>query len=282
MKTVVKLKKVKRKEHTGLSPSSLTLLQTCARKYYHRKVAKTLPDPGEENIEALSVGKAFHQVLEDCKHDLTPFKYSTVVKACLKHDLDEDSAPLIAAMLKSYRTMHQEDNLEVLACEVELETPEFYGFIDAIMMDKDGHWWIVDMKTAASYSRQLQATVSRHLQLNLYAAHAYIVSEKFDLALSDYAGCRYRLTTKTKVKRKIGEDVKSYIDRLGMSVSSYDFPIGKNDMDPKGAMAIHKSGFENSKSKAEKDYLCNFANCTQYYRPCEFFSQCHGQKFFEA
>lgn len=281
-----KFKKTGRKEHTGLSPSSLSLFQSCARKYFHKKVAKTKEDPGEQDRTALDVGSAFHLVLEECHHDLSELKYSTVVKACNKTvpggEFAEEQAPLIAAMLKSYREVFIDSGMEVLACEIELETPTFYGFVDAVMLDKDGGWWIADMKTAASYSRQLQAVIPRHLQLNLYAAHASLVAEKLDLTISDYMGCRYLLTTKTKVKRKIGEGVKEYIDRLSMSVSSYDFPIGKEDMDPRGAMLIHKSGVEGTKSKAKEDYLCNFSNCTQYYRSCEYFSQCHGQKFFEA
>jgi len=277
-----------KKEHTGLSYSSLSTYLACPRKYYHSKVAKTEKDPGIEDRTAFDVGSTFHLVLEDSKHNLTGLKYSTIVAACHKvvpvlgKEFAEEYAPMITAMLQSYRTMHEKSGMTVIACELELETPTFYGFVDVILMDDDGLWWIADMKTAASYSKMLPATLPRNLQLNLYAAHVKLVAEKLNLSVKDFAGVRYRLTTKSKLKRKNGEEMIPFIKRVGFGISSYDFAISREELDVRSALDIHSHGFEGTKSKDVKSYTCNFNNCVQYYRFCEYFSRCHGAPPYEA
>lgn len=279
-----KFSKVKSsKKKKGLSPSSLSLYLSCPRKYWHKKVNET-PIEEVQDTEALDIGKAFHWVLETKSHNLNGLRYQEVIGSCLDHNLTEDYAPMIFSMLSSYKEMHENSGLSVIACEIEVETKSFYGFVDAVMLDENGGWWIVDMKTSASYSKMLQATIPRHLQLNLYADNANVIADKLNLSLKDFEGVRYRLTTKSKLKRKDGEGVKDYLGRLSSVIKSYDFPVQVSDLDMAGAAETHEwvSKAIGKRKKEASSFVCNFNNCTQYYRACEYFKHCHGREFFEA
>lgn len=266
----------------AISPSGINAYLSCQRKYWHRYVAKTEPDNIPDS-EALNVGKAFHQVLEDRGHELDGLSMREVAKACEANSLDESFCPMIFAMLASYRTMHKQSGLKAVACEVNIDSSDLYGFVDVILADpKTRHWWIGDMKTASSYSKMLQATLSRHLQLNAYSLYSKDLAEAFGLDPKLYQGVRYRLTTKSKLKRKDGEAMQPYFDRLQMAIQSFDFPINEWEMDAKGTLSLIKRVNLLTKSKDADDYLCNQGNCTAYYRPCEYFSKCHGNEFFEA
>lgn len=267
--------------HDGLSPSSLGLFQGCARKYYNKKIAKLpIDSDASEDSEAFQVGKAFHKCLEDTRHDLDGFTLKACIETCDGFGLSPDyHAPMVFAMLGAYKSVHKKAGLKVLACEMVVDTPAFYGIVDVILEDAAG-WWIGDMKTAAQFSKSLIPTLPKHQQLNLYAEHYPIIADVLGLDPYGYRGCRYRLTTKSKLTRRAGEDVASFISRLGNSVSSYDFIIPHALMAPAVAYRTHhvaKTFIDLHKDEA--DYVPNFGNCMSYFKPCEFWSRCHGQTF---
>jgi hypothetical protein len=272
---------LQKKDKPGLSPSSLQLFQSCSRKYYLKKVAKVDIDPDQkEDTEALNIGKAFHKVLEDTKHDVTGIKYAQVEKTAKGYDLDpEFHAPMIFAMLGAYKKVHDKAALRAIACEVEVETETFYGFVDAIFHDFSGKWWIADIKTAASYTPGLVPSLPKHQQLNLYAAHADVIAKMLGLEMADYGGIRYRVTTKSRIGRKAGEQLKDFIERLSKSVQSYDVVIPKEIMSPSDALEVHLDAFARVKSKEENNFPRNYTSCYLFYRPCEFWSRCHGRKY---
>jgi len=268
--------------HRGLSPSSLSLYQGCARKYFLKKIAKVDIDPdAEESTEPFDVGKAFHQCLEDTKHELAGFSYADCKKVVVdKYKLDESThLPMIFAMLGKYKSVHEKSGLKAIACEICIDTPEFYGFVDVVLQDQDGGWWLGDNKTASSYSPSIIPGLPRHQQLNLYAAHAPYIAAKLCLDLAAYKGCRYLITTKSKIARKKGEETKSYIARLSESVKSLDIVLPAAAMAPEVAYSVHAevvAKIKKSKGK-EADYAPNFGNCFSYFRNCEMFSRCHGR-----
>lgn len=266
----------------GLSPSSLALFMGCARKYYLKKVAGVLPDDDAvEDTESLRVGKAFHKCLEDTRHELSGYKFSSVEDVCKGFDLDPEQHPaLIYAMLLAYKKVHEKAGLKAIACEQVIDTPSFYGFVDVILEDADG-WWIGDMKTAASYSTSLMPTLQRHPQLSLYARHAPEVAKALSLDPALYKGCRYRMTTKSKAARKPGESAVGYAGRtVGSSINSYDYIIPKEVMTPDHLYSVHgkvRKFIEDTKD--ETGFLPNYGNCMSYFRPCEMWSRCHGARF---
>lgn len=270
------------KEHKGLSPSSATLFQSCARRYYHRKVAKTPIDIDcDEDQEAFQVGKAFHRCLEDTKHELTGFTFAKCVSVCEKYNLGADThAPMIYAMLGKYKELHELAETRAIACEIEVETNEFYGFIDVILEDKDGYFWIADMKTAGNYNAQIVPSLANNPQLNLYAYHHRMVLEGLGLDPKKFMGCRYRITTKSKLVRKKEESIPDYIRRMSQGIRSFDFQLPSLLMGTEQIYKIHQEIFKFVSIESDpQKYLPNYGNCLSYFRPCEFWSRCHGAVF---
>lgn len=273
------------KDHGGLSPSSLTLFLTCQRKYFHRKIAKTPIDTDvEDDVEALQVGKAFHKCLEDTKHDLEGVTGKWVRDTVLGFGglTEEFHYPLIFAMLSKYKEMHRKAGLKVIACETTVETAAFFGIVDVVLLDAGGSWWLGDMKTAGSYTPSLIPSLPRHPQLNLYAAHYHEIAKAMGLSPDNYRGCRYRMTTKSKLNRKDGETTEAFIARLAKAVKSIDFILPKEVMNPVEIVAVHKQAkeyIEATKGFLDPTYYSpNYGNCLQYYRSCEYWSRCHGAR----
>lgn len=272
-----------RKEHSGLSPSSLTLFQSCARKYYLSKIVKTPIDKdASRDSDATNIGKAFHKVLEDTKHEVEGLKYVKIQETVKSFDLDDSYSPMIFAMLKKYSVVHRKSGLKAIACEIEIETVSFYGFIDVILQDSHGGWWIGDMKTASSYTPNLIPTLPSHPQLNLYAKHVNYISQLLGIDEGKYLGCRYLLTTKSKLVPKKDETLQNYINRLTGAIKSIDFIVSKELMNPELIVATHDKVFNALQEMPYNDeYLPNYGSCLDYHRPCEYWSKCHGKTFSE-
>lgn len=278
------------KQHKGLSPSSLALYTGCQRKYFHSKIAKTPKDSdAQEEVESLQVGKAFHRVLELAKHELDGYSLEDISKVVLEHDLTREvHLPLIFAMLSSYKSMHKNAGLKAIAFEIPLETDVFFGIVDVVLQDQKGGWFLGDMKTAASFSQNLIPTLPRHPQLNLYAAYKDELAKSLDLDSEKYLGCRYRLTTKSKMARKDGEEFMPYVNRMLKTIKSFDFILAKDLMNPQIMKYIHERTFteiqelqrfvENGKLDNPR-FSQNYGNCMAYFRSCEFWSNCHGKNF---
>lgn len=264
-----------------LSPSSLSTLLSCQKKYWHKKIAQTKPDADiEEDTEALRVGKAFHKVLEDCRHDLNGVGYSKVLATVWEHELDADVfTPMIYAMLSKYKIVHEKSGLRVKACEIEVRTEDFLGYVDVILEDESG-WWVGDLKTASAYYSNIAAGLFRHTQLNLYAAHAKLLADALGLDVGKFRGCRYRMTTKSKLVRKKDETTEAYVGRLQKSVKSVDFILPVEDMAPAETLASHNAALRFIRNNQDgAAYMPNYSNCQQYFKSCEFFSQCHGKEY---
>jgi len=266
----------------SLSPSSLSLFLSCQRKYYHKKIAKTEIDTDiDEDTEALKIGKAFHKVLEDCRHELSGVSYQKVWATVWEHELDADEyTPMIMAMLSKYKIMHEKSKLKATHFEIEIATPTFIGYVDVILQDDSGGWFIGDMKTSAAYYSNIAASLPRNPQLNLYASHVGLLGSQLGLAPDKFKGCRYRITTKSKLIRKKTESAEEYIARMCLGIKSVDFIIPKELMAVEDIRGLHNSALEYITSHLNPDeYLQNLGNCTQYFKPCEFWSKCHGRNY---
>lgn len=271
-----------RKEHKGLSPSSFQLYQACGKKFWFKKVAKIPVDRDyDEDSTVFNVGKAFHRACEDSLHMPSTLAIDELAGICELHDLDpQEYLPVVMAMLEQYEIVHVKSGLNVVACEFEIETDVFYGIADVILADKAGNWWIGDLKTAASFTPAQVSGLLSHPQLNLYAAHAPVIARHFNLDIEKFKGCRYRVTTKSKIKRKAAEPFKDYVARLGQSIKSMDFVLPFERMNSRAIYLEHKSALKSIASGSEAAFKPNFGNCFSYYRPCEFWSQCNGGKCY--
>ena len=277
------------KEHRGLSPSSLALFTGCQRKYYYKKVAKIPIDSDvSEEQENFDIGKTFHKVLEDRMHVLSGLTLSEVIKTAATFNLGEEKAPLIFAMLGKYKIMHEKAGLEATSCEVIIDTPTFYGIADVILTDSKKNWWVGDMKTSASYSPLLVPTLAKHPQLNLYGYHHKEIAEVVGLDPEKYMGCRYRLTTKSKASKKVKEETVDFINRISDTIRSIDYILPKDKMAGEEMYEMHSHAVKYMATCAEVApgekslFKPNYGNCLSYFRPCEYFSNCHGSLFTES
>ena len=269
-----------------LSYSSMCDLATCESKYYFRKVAKVEKDADAEESEAFGVGKAFHEYLEDVLHGETFNAANFEAAICAKAELHNvrPEAPLIAAMALAYMKLHKASGLKVVKCEQQVETPTYNGFIDVILVDDVGGWWIGDLKTAARFDEKKVAQLPKDQQLNLYSHFAEHLAGYFNLDPSKFRGCRYRVTTKTKSQLKVGESVLDFAKRMveRESVTSYDAIIPVEIMDI-GATWKH---FEIMQERAVainngEAPTKNLGACMNYFKPCDYWSKCHGKCFTE-
>jgi hypothetical protein len=247
-----------------LSYSSLKTLQSCEQKLWHYKVNGTAVDADHVESEALGFGKAFHYVLENTNHNSVHDEL--INKACIEFNIEESDRTLLKKMLVNYVQYHKESGIEVVKCELGLDHPKFTGFIDALGVDKFGGWWIIDLKTSSRFDESILSRLPLDLQLNLYSYFSDTIKNLVSsLDGKKFKGCRYRVVTKTK-------DAKVY-----------DIEVPLEVMDPKLAWSI----LEDNHARAEQ--LCsgeapkrNYSACMEYFKPCQYFSQCHGHLFSEA
>ena len=104
------------------------------------------------------------------------------------------------------------------------------------------------------------------------------IAEKFDLDMDLFAGVIYRVTLKSRMKIKASEDAIEFGKRLLDYIEVKDIFIPFDDLDPEEsylniieaqerAMQIRDHGAEPEK---------NYASCEAWFRPCNYFSKCHG------
>jgi hypothetical protein len=294
-----------------LSYSSAELLQNCERRYFHHKVANTPNDSDYEEPEVFGTGKAFHHSLELLKHNplSTPeIILGNVKKACEKEKVTEEQG-LIHAMVLAYLGMHQVSGLNFVDAELEVSTNDFIGYIDAVMVDELGFWWIVDLKTKARLDDAVSPRLGKDFQLNLYLSFreeiATAVWKRTGIKLDPEkcGGCRYRIVTKSTAVQSGRETYDQYVKRLATTVGKDGNPMIKAldikipfakmcpDMFREKHVELHHraSGIKelHLSKKVDKlsgeDCACqNFSYCNSFFRPCPFWSRCYGLTFTEC
>jgi len=267
-----------------LSYSSSNELIGCEQKYVYRKVLRVDRDADAPlDTLALDIGKVLHACLEDCCHDLHGFEMKRLRFFMEKAGLSAEHYPLLKAMLKKYRDLNDLSGLVCHATEVEIRLDDFIGFVDLILTEqgKQGRWWISDVKTASSVSSFLISRLGRDKQLNLYTA--MIDPEKLGLCWETFAGCKYRVVTKSRIKRRKDEDDSSLTLRMYESIEAREFTVPKELLDPEGALANFKRQRERQVELWKNPDLAmrNHNYCESYFRPCEYWSQCHSCQFTE-
>lgn len=271
-------------EDTRLSYSSASLLRGCETRYYHYKVAKTKRDPDSpEDTDAFIIGKSFHHILEMSKHE-KPEKIGHLLEECVKKfKLPEEDTGLVHAMVLKYLRLHKKTNLVAVACEWEIKHPIVTGFIDVIFKEKDSDkWWIADLKTSKTFYATIVSRLPKDRQLNLYAAFYREIAKDLKLDPDAFQGCRYRVTTKSEAKQKKLESYNDYVLRITESnVKSYDVIVPIAKMAPKEVLKEHLRLHQISMLMRTGDYVPtqNFGNCETYFKPCEYWSKCHGECF---
>jgi hypothetical protein len=252
----------------------------CEFKYTLRKIHKERRDPDAPmDTLALDLGCTLHDVLEAKRHELAGLHTSTLKAKMIERDVDMEWYPMLWAMLGKYKDLHEKSGLYCELVEAPIKTDDFIGFIDAVMIDDDSKWWIVDVKTAAMVNKFLPQTLPRDKQLNLY--YAFFDPSEAGLNWDDFGGCRYRVVTKSKLKRKKDDTDSTYSKRMYESMQAVEYVIPKEVLNPEHA----KEEFEKLRMRQKQLWELpqrakrNYNNCVSYFRPCEYWSKCHGTEY---
>lgn len=269
-----------------LSHSSAQTLLGCEQKYYFYKVEGAPHDPDYHKSDALAIGSAVHDILEHSRHE-KPESLSKAVEKTIKDpeiQLPKEHANMVVGMVIKYCRLWKKLGLRVLEVEPAIESEEVSGFIDVIEEDQDGKWWITDVKTWKDLKPVKLAEAPSDPQLNLYAAHAPQLAEKFDLPFENFAGVRWRVVTKTSAKQRAKESARDYIKRIAdKHLKAYDIAIPKHLLNPPAQLARHlelQKRAKQLKSKRGKKPSRNYGNCFSFFSPCEYWSKCHGGKCY--
>lgn len=266
-----------------MSYSSQGTLQSCEMEFWHYKVAQTPHDSDYEESDAFGFGKAFHQVLEKSMHNA--FHKEHLIEAMDEHKVHAADMGALMAMGKRYLKLHKLSGLKVFKVEFQIETKEYVGFIDMLMIDSQGFWWIGDLKTTSRFDeKNLLPRLAKDPQLNIYAFFAGDIARALDLDPEKFMGCRYRAITKPKIVQKGKETVEEYAERVAEKhVEVYDIEVPKEVMNPLEAWeSISESYSRSLQLQAGEVPRKNYKNCISYFKPCRYFSKCHGKTFSEA
>lgn len=270
---------------TRLSYSSANLLRGCERRYFFYKVDGVDKDKDySDNTEAFAIGKSFHHVLEMSLHK-KPEKISALLQECIDNfDLEEDKVPLVHAMVLKYLRLHKTTNLETVACEYQIKDDIVNGFVDVIFKDKDSDdWYISDLKTSSRLSSTLLSRLPLDRQLNLYTYFSDQIAKEFNLDPNKFKGCRYRLTTKSSARMRASENYNDYVLRMADLIKTYDIIVPIDKMDPVAVYEEHKELFNRSMQLRNHMDIpkANYGYCDSYFKPCPYWSRCHGDCFSE-
>lgn len=271
---------------TRLSHSSANLLRSCPRRYYHYKIANTPVDSDyNQDMQSFAVGKVFHQVLEDNNHVKPEKIVNAIEEACDEHNCEHTNIPMIHAMLLRYYEEHKKRGLEVVKCEYMINDDMVIGFVDVIMKEPNGAWFIVDLKTYKSLYYVKPANLTMDYQLNLYASYRADIAKELDLDPFAYKGAILRVVTKPSLKQRKDESYVEYVSRMKESAGCkmFDFDIPDRHMNPETVLEqhleLHKKSLE--MRKWDDKGSCNYNNCFSYNSPCPYYSQCHSGEYTE-
>lgn len=269
------------------SYSASNVLKSCEKQYCFKYILGVEKDADiEDDAAALRLGKTFHTVCELTNHDARKFNTNMLTKAAFDNCLNTEDTIKVYSCLKSYFNLHSKSKLECVGIELEIGDENLVGYIDAVMSDCNGNWWIADLKTSGLVLDTLFARLHKDVQLNLYAAHAEQVVAKINatadrkLDLAKFQGCRYRVVAKPKTTPKMGESFEAYATRA--APEAYDVVVPIELMNPKEALEEIRELHKKAKEVTLDNSRCNRQNCIQWNRPCDFFSQCHGKTFTEC
>jgi hypothetical protein len=262
-----------------MSYSSASQITGCQRRYYYRKVKGYPQDADAPDDIHFRFGKALHHTLELCQHNPSLHHVEHLNEAIEINQLSKVEFIKIGAMLLSYFNLHTTSKLSCVSCEFTVEDEDVIGHIDAVMVDTNGHWWIVDLKTASSVRYlELNARLHLDLQLNLYASFADDVAKALGLDPKLFEGCRYRTGEKPDFVVKDSDDVGSYHKRA--KPLFWDFEVPLVAMNPwaarEYARACHQEA-QRVRLLPEHQVIQNFGDCRKYLRNCEYWSRCYGR-----
>lgn len=273
-------------EDKRLSYSSANLLRNCEQKYHHYKVSKYEKDTDIDRDEShFHIGTSFHYILEISGHK-KPENITKDLEYCVQEiGLKEDDIGLVHALVLQYLRLRKLDDFETVACEHKIDDENVVGYIDLVEKRPNGEWCISDLKTAATFYENKIAELARDRQLNLYGSYYKSIAEAYDLDPDKFIGCRYLVASKSKARQQKRENYSEYVMRMvdKKLVRAYAIFIPKELMTLETVKSEHLDLYKRSLELREGEApRKNFTYCMSYFRPCEFWSKCHGGNHSEV
>jgi hypothetical protein len=201
-----------------------------------------------------------------------------------EHGLSEENKPYVHAMVLGFLREWQKHDYELVAVEFAVESETTIGYVDSLVKQPDGSWWILDLKTAKGLYSGVQAKLARNPQLNLYASFAPNFADYYGLDLLQFKGCIYWLTTRPRTVMKKSEDYSAHVLRMvENNVKSIAYKVNAGDMDMEERKRLHTYLWARSQKleSGKKAPIKNFNSCMNFFQPCPYWSQCHGKTYSE-
>jgi len=259
------------------SYSASQMLQSCERKYFLKYVLDMPKDSDvEEDANALIWGKAYHWALETAQHARDNYRAESLLTHCKEQGLEQADFFRIAASVNAYFNLREKSYLHCIACEIEIGDENFVGYIDLILGDASGFWWITDMKTSSIISDNTFSKLTEDSQLNTYANFAQQVATKLGLKIENFAGVRYNVVSKTRTTPKPGETIAAFIGRTNVECHEAVIPVAalKPVETYEKILRLKKRSDEMKVHMDITKTEQNRGNCLQWSRMCEWASQC--------
>lgn len=276
----------KKEVKTALSHSTAKNMLLCEEKFVNYKVRNLPYDKDYSKSTALSLGSAVHWILEHSLGD-----YPKDIMADLDHcETDPDimlppeERYLAQAMVIKLVRLNKKCGHRFVAVEPSIDNSWFTGKIDMIVEDGAGLWWIGDYKCLKSFRPETDGPpLFRDPQLNIYASRSDEIAKLLGLDPTKFGGTRYRVCTKSSAKRQPKETEVDIVMRLVNSIKAYDVEIPVAGMNPSFAEVLHKKLYKRSMDlrKDPTKAVKNYNSCMNFFKPCEYWSKCHGALYSE-
>ena len=266
-----------------MSISSATLQDSCLRKYFLKKIMRVAPDDDNvDDTDALRLGSAYHQVIELCQHDAKNYTTEIFEQACVEHKLGDKQRFTTYSCLTAYFKFRTKSQLRAVGCEIELgdENDGFIGYIDVVLVDKNGYWWITDLKTSGALSATVAARLPEDRQLSLYARYHSFVAAKCGLDDSKFAGVRYSSVAKSRTVVRATETMQQYAVRADTNIIEVEIPHWMLNPTDSWDWVVAARDRAMSLAASEDAWPPRHKACYEWNRPCEHWSHCHGGRTF--
>jgi hypothetical protein len=249
------------------SASALKTFTACQKKYWHQYIAETPQDPDYETPHAFDFGSAAHELLDKTKHKPELFSLNLVREICEKYSLNfACEGAKIASMLRAYYS-HKQCN--VIATELVISEAPRKAIVDAITII-NSKWFIVDIKTAASFCPYLPSRLPTDIQMLQYNSMAHTIPVLLpELESKQYGGILYRELKKPLQRYKDGEDYDSFTLRCTSDYRELHVAPSADD-----ERLLHLINLINT---AER-FIENHSECVKFNSKCKFFNSCHNSQ----
>lgn len=264
------------------SASRLYTLSRCTKQFHYKYVANEPPDTFYITPRYFNFGHCFHKCLELTEHGTKNIDQKTTVDELIEgYNLADDDGAKVRRMFIAYCEWFEQSGFILHAVEQSFESQQFNGIVDAIFIDNEGKWFIVDTKTPGTFDVMKVSMLSLDLQMNIYNDSFREIAKIVNLSPKDYAGMLYIEIKKPAQRLGKTECVKEYTARLttDIKVTFVDKNKFYNVQVMRDLEAMMIAG--NNIASTNMGYFPNKNSCVDNGYACPYFEKCQGIPFYK-